>query len=70
MGGFTLVGAISGVQDAVSIARTIHAAVTSLSVSFALWEKSVDDEQLLLAGKAFKSIPTQPVNLAFVQETK
>ncbi len=70
MGGFTLVGAISGVQDAVSIARTIHAAVTSLSISFALWEKSVDDQQRLLAGKAFKSIPTQPINLAFVQETK
>jgi hypothetical protein len=30
----------------------------------------VDDQQRLLAGKAFKSIPTQPINLAFVQETK
>lgn len=68
--GFTLVSAISSVQDVISIARTIHAAVTSLTVSFAAWEKSVDDQQRLLAGKAFKPIPVQPVNLAFVQEIK
>jgi hypothetical protein len=30
----------------------------------------VDDQQQLLAGKSFKAIPTQPANLAFVQETK
>jgi hypothetical protein len=44
--------------------------MSSLSISFASWEKSVDDQQQLLAGKAFKSIPTQPANLAFLQETK
>ncbi len=70
MGGFTGIGAIGSVQDAISITRTIHAAMASLSVSFATWEKSVDDQQQLLAGKSFKAIPTQPVNLAFVQETK
>ena len=70
MSGFSGIGAISGVQDAISITRTIRAAMVSLSVSFATWEKSVDDQQQLLAGKSFKSIPTQPVNLAFVQETK
>ncbi len=69
-GGFTLIGAISSVQDAISIARTIHAAVASLGVSFASWEKSVDDQQRLLAGKSFKPIPVQPVSLVFVQEFK
>ena len=44
--------------------------MVSLSASFASWEKSVEDQQQLLAGKAFKSIPIQPANLAFVQETK
>ena len=44
--------------------------MASLSVSFATWEKSVDDQQQLLAGKSFKSIPTQPVSLAFLQDTK
>jgi tetratricopeptide (TPR) repeat protein len=69
-GGFTLIGAIASVQDAISIARTIHAAVSSLGVSFASWEKSVDDQQRLLAGKSFKPIPVQPVSLVFVQEFK
>jgi tetratricopeptide (TPR) repeat protein len=70
MSGFNPIGAISSVQDIVSITRTIRAAMVSLSVSFASWEKSVEDQQQLLAGKAFKSIPTQPANLAFVQEAK
>src|SRR5947209_20328392 len=64
-GGFGVIGAISSVQDAITIARTIRAAVASLKISFASWEKTVDDQQQLLAGKAFKSIPTQPVSLAF-----
>jgi hypothetical protein len=70
MSGFSPIGAISSVQDAISITQTIRAAMTSLSVSFATWEKSVDDQQQLLAGKSFKSIPIQPVNLGFVQEIK
>jgi tetratricopeptide (TPR) repeat protein len=68
--GFGGIGAIASVQDAISIARTIHAAVGSLSVSFASWEKSVDDQQQLLAGKAFKAIPTQAVSLAFVEDAR
>lgn len=69
-GGFSVIGAVSSVQDAISIARTIQTALASLRVSFAAWEKSVDDQQQLLAGKAFKPIPAQPVSLAFVQEIK
>jgi hypothetical protein len=68
--GFSVIGAISSVQDAISIARTIRAAVVSLSLSFATWEKSVNDQQQLLAGKTFKTIPTQPVNLGFAQDIK
>jgi hypothetical protein len=68
--GFTPISAISNVMDAISIARTIRGAVSSLSVSLASWEKSVQDQQQLLAGKAFKSIPTQPMNLAFLEEAK
>jgi hypothetical protein len=70
MSGFGGIGEISSVQDIVSITRTVRAAMVSLSVSFASWEKSVEDQQQLLAGKTFKSIPIQPANLAFVQETK
>jgi tetratricopeptide (TPR) repeat protein len=70
MGGFSAIGAISSVQDAISITRTIHSAMASLNVSFASWEKSVDDQQELLAGKSFKAIPIQPANLEFAQEIK
>jgi tetratricopeptide (TPR) repeat protein len=68
--GFSGIGAISSIQDIISITRTIQAAMASVSVSFASWEKSVDDQQQLLAGKSFKSIPAKPMNLAFVHETK
>ena len=64
------VGAISSVQDVITITQTIRSAMASLSVSFASWEKSVDDQQQLLKGKSFKAIPMQPVSLAFVQEVK
>lgn len=70
MSGFTAISAIQSVQDVISITRTIHSAMASLSVSFATWERSVDDQQQLLAGKDFKAIPIQSANLAFVQELK
>ena len=70
MSGFGGIGAISSIQDVISITRTIRAAMISMNVSFASWEKSVEDQQELLAGKSFKAIPTQPMTLAFVQDTK
>jgi len=70
MSGFSPMGLLSSVQDAIYIARTIRSAMISLKVSFASWEKSVDDQQHLLAGKAFKAIPIAPANLTFVQDTK
>jgi tetratricopeptide (TPR) repeat protein len=70
MSGFGGIGAIASVQDIISITRTIRAAMVSLSVSFATWEKSVEDQQQLLAGKAFKAIPTEQASLVFVQEAK
>jgi hypothetical protein len=53
-------------------AQTIRAATVSFKVSLkpCLVGESVDDQQQLLAGKAFKSSPTQPVNFGFVQETE
>ena len=64
------IGAIEATQSAISIARIIHSAVTSLNVSFASWEKSVNDQQQLFASQSFKPIPTEVANLAFVQELK
>jgi hypothetical protein len=42
--------------------------MASVSVSFASWERSVEDQQQLLSGPSFKTIPIEPVNLAFVQK--
>jgi tetratricopeptide (TPR) repeat protein len=70
MSGFGGIGAIASVQDIITITRTIQSAMASLTVSFATWEKSVDDQQQLLAGKSFKAIPVQAVSLEFVQEMK
>jgi tetratricopeptide (TPR) repeat protein len=64
------IGAIEATQSAISIARIIHSAVTSLNVSFASWEKSVNDQQQLFASQSFKPIPTEVANLAFIQELK
>ncbi|MGH9516371.1 MAG: hypothetical protein ACRD3P_11935 [Terriglobales bacterium] len=62
------IGSIQATMSAISIARTIHSAMASVSVSFASWERSVDDQQQLLSGPSFKTIPTEPVSLAFVQK--
>ena len=64
------VGAITATQNAIGIAKIIHSAVTSLNVSVASWERSVSDQQELLAGQIFKPIPTEAANLVFVQEVK
>jgi len=60
------IGSIQATRDAISIARTIHAAVTSLRVNFASWERTVDDQQQLLSGPSFKAIPAEPVSLTFM----
>ena len=62
------IGAIQATMSAISIARTIHSAMSSLKVSFAVWERSVDDQQQLLSGLSFKVIPTEPVNLLAFQQ--
>jgi hypothetical protein len=41
-----------------------------MNVSFASWERSVDDQQQLLAGPSFKVIPIEPMNLAFAHDLK
>jgi len=64
------IGAIQATQSAISIARIIHSAMASLSISFASWERSVDDQHQLLSGPTFKAIAVEPVNLAFANELK
>jgi hypothetical protein len=44
--------------------------MASLNVSLAAWQRSVNDQQELLAGESFKQIPSQPVSLTFLQDMK
>jgi hypothetical protein len=39
-------------------------------VSFSAWERSVNDQQQLLAGQVFKQIPDHPMTLVFMQDAK
>ena len=64
------IGAIEATRNAIFIAQTIHSAMASLNVSLAAWQRTVNDQQQLLAGESFKQIPCQPVSLAFVQDMK
>jgi len=61
------IGSFQAAQSAISIARTIHSAMASLTVSFASWERNVDDQQQLLFGPSFRPIPAEPVSLAAYQ---
>jgi hypothetical protein len=42
----------------------------SLHVTFAGWVKTIEDRQELQAGNTFKSIPTEPASLTFLEELK
>jgi hypothetical protein len=66
MSGFSPISAIGGVQDAIDIARTIHSAMASTTVSFATWEKSVDD-QLQLLGRQVVQVNSDPAGKSSIR---
>ncbi|MGH9454589.1 MAG: hypothetical protein ACRD2O_11545 [Terriglobia bacterium] len=68
-GGLGARAAVSNLQGALETAYIIHKVQGFLQVSFASWEKSVDEQQLLM-GNPFKAIPTGPPNPAFVTPFK
>jgi hypothetical protein len=70
MGG---IGAISAIQDVMTVVQTVRMlqrTMSSLKISYAVWEISVEEEQDVLLGNPFKPIPTEPVRLAYVHELK
>ena len=70
MGG---IGAISAIQDVMTVVQTVRMlqrTMSSLKISYAAWEISVEEEQDVLLGNPFKPIPTEPVRLAYVHELK
>ena len=71
MSGFSGIGAISSVQDIISITRTIRAAMVFAQRQLRLrGRRASRTSSNFWQAKSFKSIPIQPANLAFVQEAK
>jgi hypothetical protein len=70
MGG---VGAISAVQDVITVLQQVcmlERTMASMKISYAAWETSVEEQQNVLLGNPFKTIPTEPVRLAYVHGLK
>jgi tetratricopeptide (TPR) repeat protein len=70
MGG---VGAISAIQDVMTVVKTVRMlqrTMSSLKISYAAWETSVEEEQDVLLGNPFKPIRSEPVHLAYVHDLK
>ena len=63
-------GAIGALESFVQISKEVHGVANSTSVTFAGWVKTIEDQQELQAGNTFKSIPTEPASLAFLEEIK
>jgi tetratricopeptide (TPR) repeat protein len=63
-------GAISALETFVQISKEVHGVARSLHVTFAGWVKTIEDQQELQAGNTFKSIPTEPASLTFLEEIK
>jgi hypothetical protein len=63
-------GAYTALRAFISITKEINKTAQSLRVNFAGWEKTMEDQQTLQSGNAFKAIPTEAVSLAFVEDIK
>ena len=64
------IGAIGALESFVQMSREIHGVSKALHVTFAGWVKTIEDQQELQAGNTFKSIPTEPASLTFLEEIK
>jgi hypothetical protein len=57
-------------QTVFSLTRQVSGVMSSLHVSFGSWEKIVSEQQRILVGDPFKTIPTDPPDLSFVSEVR
>ncbi len=70
MGGAGAIAALQDVMTVVQTVRMLQRTMSSLKVSYASWQTSVEEEQDVLLGNPFKPIPSEPVRLAYVHELK
>jgi hypothetical protein len=57
-------------ESFIQISREVNGVGKSLHVSFAAWIKTIEDQEELQAGNAFKPIPTETASLNFAEELK
>jgi hypothetical protein len=57
-------------QSVYSLTRQVSGAMNSLHVSYGSWEKIVSEQQRMLVGDPFKTIPIDPPDLSFVTEVR
>ncbi len=64
------VGAVSALETFIQISREVRRVAKSLQVTYAAWARTIEDQQELQLGNAFKAIPSEPVKLAFLEDLK
>jgi tetratricopeptide (TPR) repeat protein len=69
-GSLNPIGAVGALQNFVEITREVHSVAQSLHLTFAAWIRTIEDQQELRLGNAFKPIPTEPLSVNFVEEIK
>ena len=69
-GSLNPIGAIGALESFVQISREVHSVAKSLKLTFAAWLRTIEDQQDLQSGNAFKVIPTEAIKLAFLEEIK
>ena len=62
--------AMEDAQTVFTLTRQVSGVMDSLHVSFGSWEKIVGEQQRMLVGDPFKTIPVDPPDLSFVSEIK
>jgi hypothetical protein len=66
----TPMGAPNAAMAFMNVSKELRATTRSLHVSFASWERAMEDQDELQNGKRFKTIPVELANLSFAEEVK
>ena len=69
-GSLNPIGAIGALETFVQISREVHSVAKSLRITFAAWIRTIEDQQDLQSGNAFKAIPSEAIKFSFVDEFK
>jgi hypothetical protein len=63
-------GAPNAAMAFMQISKNLHATAKSVHVSFASWEKPIEDQDELQNGNRFKAIPVEVASVTCAEEVK